>query len=156
MNERIRRNDPCPCGSGKKYKKCCLGKDDLSNDEEDSISCYQCKKSILKPELCARFRAGDGKEICFCTVCYREMSCKDCGRKLGLKSFTIHWCPDCNKIHIECRECVIDRIKRQKNIPHWQKIRVRGLMKRSRALIRASLEEEELTHEGILDSRVQS
>ncbi len=21
-----RRNDPCPCGSGKKYKKCCLGK----------------------------------------------------------------------------------------------------------------------------------
>jgi len=22
----IRRNDPCPCGSGKKYKKCCWGK----------------------------------------------------------------------------------------------------------------------------------
>lgn len=20
----VRRNDPCPCGSGKKYKKCCL------------------------------------------------------------------------------------------------------------------------------------
>jgi hypothetical protein len=20
----IRRNDPCPCGSGKKYKKCCF------------------------------------------------------------------------------------------------------------------------------------
>lgn len=20
------RNDPCPCGSGKKYKKCCLGR----------------------------------------------------------------------------------------------------------------------------------
>ncbi|MCS4469756.1 SEC-C metal-binding domain-containing protein [Clostridium botulinum] len=20
------RNDPCPCGSGKKYKKCCLNK----------------------------------------------------------------------------------------------------------------------------------
>src|SRR5437868_15478192 len=20
------RNDPCPCGSGKKFKKCCLGK----------------------------------------------------------------------------------------------------------------------------------
>ena len=25
---RIGRNDPCPCGSGKKYKKCCLGKAD--------------------------------------------------------------------------------------------------------------------------------
>ncbi len=23
------RNDPCPCGSGKKFKKCCLGKDPL-------------------------------------------------------------------------------------------------------------------------------
>ena len=23
---RIQRNDPCPCGSGKKYKKCCLNK----------------------------------------------------------------------------------------------------------------------------------
>jgi hypothetical protein len=24
MNEKIGRNDPCPCGSGKKYKSCCL------------------------------------------------------------------------------------------------------------------------------------
>jgi SEC-C motif len=23
---KIKRNDPCPCGSGKKYKRCCLGK----------------------------------------------------------------------------------------------------------------------------------
>ncbi|MEJ2040503.1 MAG: SEC-C metal-binding domain-containing protein [Desulfosarcinaceae bacterium] len=23
---KIGRNDPCPCGSGKKYKKCCMGK----------------------------------------------------------------------------------------------------------------------------------
>ena len=25
--DRVRRNDPCPCGSGKKYKKCCLQQD---------------------------------------------------------------------------------------------------------------------------------
>jgi hypothetical protein len=24
MNVKIGRNDPCPCGSGKKYKRCCL------------------------------------------------------------------------------------------------------------------------------------
>jgi hypothetical protein len=24
----IGRNDPCPCGSGKKYKRCCLAKDE--------------------------------------------------------------------------------------------------------------------------------
>jgi len=26
-SKKIGRNDPCPCGSGKKYKKCCLGKE---------------------------------------------------------------------------------------------------------------------------------
>ncbi len=24
IRKRISRNDPCPCGSGKKFKKCCL------------------------------------------------------------------------------------------------------------------------------------
>ena len=24
-SEKVGRNDPCPCGSGKKYKKCCGG-----------------------------------------------------------------------------------------------------------------------------------
>ena len=23
MEQKVGRNDPCPCGSGKKYKKCC-------------------------------------------------------------------------------------------------------------------------------------
>jgi methionyl aminopeptidase len=27
---KIGRNDPCPCGSGKKYKKCCMGKENLA------------------------------------------------------------------------------------------------------------------------------
>ena len=26
--EKIGRNDPCPCGSGKKYKNCCMNKVD--------------------------------------------------------------------------------------------------------------------------------
>lgn len=28
-NEKVGRNDPCPCGSGRKYKKCCLGKEQV-------------------------------------------------------------------------------------------------------------------------------
>jgi preprotein translocase subunit SecA len=24
VESRLGRNDPCPCGSGKKYKKCCI------------------------------------------------------------------------------------------------------------------------------------
>ena len=27
-SEKVGRNDPCPCGSGKKYKHCCLGKNE--------------------------------------------------------------------------------------------------------------------------------
>jgi hypothetical protein len=30
---KVGRNDPCPCGSGKKYKKCCMGKSDGSVPE---------------------------------------------------------------------------------------------------------------------------
>lgn len=29
---KVRRNDPCPCGSGKKYKQCCLIKGTKSRD----------------------------------------------------------------------------------------------------------------------------
>jgi hypothetical protein len=31
------RNDPCPCGSGKKYKKCCLGKERRTDSGESAV-----------------------------------------------------------------------------------------------------------------------
>ena len=34
MSQRIGRNDPCPCGSGKKYKRCCSSKDEESTKTE--------------------------------------------------------------------------------------------------------------------------
>lgn len=34
---KIGRNDPCPCGSGKKYKKCCLVTDYVETGREESI-----------------------------------------------------------------------------------------------------------------------
>ena len=34
---KIGRNAPCPCGSGKKYKKCCLPLYDSSSPQQDSI-----------------------------------------------------------------------------------------------------------------------
>jgi len=37
------RNDPCPCGSGKKYKKCCLARDEAQAETaipgHDHVSC---------------------------------------------------------------------------------------------------------------------
>jgi SEC-C motif-containing protein len=45
---RISRNAPCPCGSGKKYKHCCCGKG-FSYEEEDEGSVF---KSIpISPEV---------------------------------------------------------------------------------------------------------
>ena len=35
MDEKVGRNAPCPCGSGKKYKKCCL---DLERGPSPSLS----------------------------------------------------------------------------------------------------------------------
>ena len=32
----VGRNDPCPCGSGRKYKLCCMGKEEPSGTEENS------------------------------------------------------------------------------------------------------------------------
>jgi hypothetical protein len=32
MNKNIGRNDPCPCGSGKKYKKCCMDEKKRNKD----------------------------------------------------------------------------------------------------------------------------
>lgn len=32
---KISRNDPCPCGSGKKYKKCCIGKSFTWTENDD-------------------------------------------------------------------------------------------------------------------------
>jgi hypothetical protein len=34
MNEKVGRNNPCPCGSGKKYKKCCISKVTENDDDE--------------------------------------------------------------------------------------------------------------------------
>ncbi len=35
-SKKVGRNDPCPCGSGKKYKKCCLNKPQTSGDMIES------------------------------------------------------------------------------------------------------------------------
>src|SRR5437764_344282 len=32
---KTRRNDPCPCGSGRKYKQCCLSRDEAAADRVD-------------------------------------------------------------------------------------------------------------------------
>ena len=42
---KIGRNDPCPCGSGKKYKRCCMGKDQAA---------VQAKRAAVQEDQRAR------------------------------------------------------------------------------------------------------
>ncbi len=43
MNKKLGRNDPCRCGSGKKYKNCCFVKDNTP------ASLRKIKASWIKP-----------------------------------------------------------------------------------------------------------
>ena len=44
-DDKIGRNDPCPCGSGKKFKKCCI---DKINDKDDEAFLNQPFNEIYK------------------------------------------------------------------------------------------------------------
>ena len=42
------RNEPCPCGSGKKYKKCCMRNDSLPEDERGLLDPSQSVTDEIK------------------------------------------------------------------------------------------------------------
>ncbi|HEX5691678.1 MAG TPA: SEC-C metal-binding domain-containing protein, partial [Roseiflexaceae bacterium] len=46
---KVGRNDPCPCGSGKKYKKCCLAKDEAAARQE------YAQRATAQREIAAAF-----------------------------------------------------------------------------------------------------
>ncbi len=47
------RNDPCPCGSNKKYKKCCLAKDEAAR---------AAQRAADAEAAAAQAAASDGEE----------------------------------------------------------------------------------------------
>lgn len=65
MSEKVGRNDPCPCGSGKKYKQCCL-KDKLPGGRR-KIKAKVISSGKKAPDLMERtfgnaIRAGHQEE----------------------------------------------------------------------------------------------
>ena len=40
--EKVGRNDKCPCGSGRKFKKCCLGK--AEKEKPKGAAHYRCRQ----------------------------------------------------------------------------------------------------------------
>jgi hypothetical protein len=44
MSEKVGRNDPCPCGSGKKYKNCCFIKE---KQAKAPVSLHKLKAKVI-------------------------------------------------------------------------------------------------------------
>src|SRR5919199_318593 len=57
---KVSRNAPCPCGSGKKYKKCCWGKG-FDWEEDEAGNLYQ--STPISPEVADILRAQRQKFI---------------------------------------------------------------------------------------------
>jgi len=71
------RNDPCPCGSGKKYKKCCLRRDEEARRREEAARSRTSTEDGEKPyiaelrpdlddevdHLMARLESGEGRAV---------------------------------------------------------------------------------------------
>lgn len=49
MSAKIGRNDPCHCGSGNKYKKCCLSKDQERERVLSNISASSLEGAVPLP-----------------------------------------------------------------------------------------------------------
>ncbi|UOQ83730.1 SEC-C metal-binding domain-containing protein [Gracilibacillus salinarum] len=47
----VKRNDPCPCGSGKKYKKCCMKQDNLVELKEWKEEKFLLQKNKLVDQM---------------------------------------------------------------------------------------------------------
>lgn len=75
----IGRNDPCPCGSGKKYKACCLDRDAALQRGEDGLV---DQTAVVDPPLDARDRAVAGLTE-FAVTVYRRMA--EQGRNMYLR-----------------------------------------------------------------------
>lgn len=49
---KIGRNDRCPCGSGKKYKHCCMGQDEAATREKLAAATTAAATAQHDPHLC--------------------------------------------------------------------------------------------------------
>ena len=70
----VGRNEPCPCGSGKKYKKCCLAKDQSQRDQLTPRLLTSCSEEATDALLAhAHHTLGDG----FLNDAWREFWAED-------------------------------------------------------------------------------
>lgn len=64
------RNDPCPCGSGQKYKRCCLRKDQAAESSAlaaaaatRAVEATRHEHSLHECDFCGQLHAGEEDEL---------------------------------------------------------------------------------------------
>lgn len=56
------RNDPCPCGSGNKYKRCCLPKDEAAEHAQFARAAAQAAEAAAAKEKARATRLAELRE----------------------------------------------------------------------------------------------
>ncbi len=64
MSKKVGRNDPCPCGSGKKYKNCCF-------KNKNQVARYTAEGKF---KFSAEVVTGSGKEQDSCTQLFQRVA----------------------------------------------------------------------------------
>ena len=59
MAKKIGRNDLCPCGSGKKYKHCCMNAEQLFDGISANDYCLPNSSDLQAPKLLAYLESHD-------------------------------------------------------------------------------------------------
>lgn len=60
---KIGRNDPCPCGSGRKYKHCCLRKGRIQQSGQQNSPALRLQAEIAKIQQAAARREAEFSEL---------------------------------------------------------------------------------------------
>ena len=77
--KKVGRNDPCPCGSGKKYKKCCMRKEEARREKRSAQTPEEQRALRLYEGFVARKHKGELREFLGTWVPRFEALGKDLG-----------------------------------------------------------------------------
>lgn len=113
LSYKVGRNDPCLCGSGKKYKKCCLNKQKTpfesiySSEPAPPLGLLRESEVTAFYAVWSRFMAFVGKEFCAMNnLCYQAIYEKDSSGRFFLKKSAVK-----DNYYLKIRRFVVDNFQ---------------------------------------------
>lgn len=107
---KVGRNDPCPCGSGKKYKKCCLDSDiekaNFTGEDLPGYNSWITDSEGSKAIIIARAKPDDTYQYISLLVDEWKMGLKDCfGSYNASKAIIESLLSKADYVKTDIREC---------------------------------------------------